>query len=225
MIEVVVVGEGQTEETFVRDVLAPRLAEQEIFVQPRLIATSRQSRGGALNRDRVLRSLRNTLRERADVYVATFFDLYGLAPDFPGRAEAHALTDPLARASAIEARLVDAVVAEAQCRADRFVPHIQPHEFEALLFSNPDALVDVEPAWLSAAEPLRAAKAAATSPEHINGGVDTHPSARLRALLRPAFDKVLHGPRAAQRIGLECMREECRHFGQWLSRLEALKPL
>ena len=35
---------------------------------------------------RVLLFLRNTLRERNDTHVTTFFDLYGLAPDFPGVA-------------------------------------------------------------------------------------------------------------------------------------------
>ncbi len=72
MIEVVVVGEGQTEETFIRDVLAPRMAGQSVFLRPRLIGTSMHGRGGALSRDRVLRYLRNTLRERANVYVTTF---------------------------------------------------------------------------------------------------------------------------------------------------------
>lgn len=225
MIEVVVVGEGQTEETFVRDVLAPRLAEREVYVQPRLVATSRHGRGGALTRDRVLRFLRNTLRERADVYVTTFFDLYGLDTDFPGRAEAQDVVDPLARAATIEAHFAEAVIAEAQCRGERFLPHIQPHEFEALLFANPDGLIEIEPAWKDAAEPLRAAKAAAASPEHINDGAQTHPSARLRALLQPPFDKVLHGPKAAQHIGLDRIRSECGHFDRWLARLERLQPL
>lgn len=40
VIEVIVVGEGQTEETFVRDVLAPEFAPLDISLQPRLIQTS-----------------------------------------------------------------------------------------------------------------------------------------------------------------------------------------
>jgi hypothetical protein len=84
VIDVIVVGEGQTEETFVRDVLAPQLTDRAINLHPRLIDTSQRGRGGALSRDRVIRFLRNTLRERAGTYVTTFFDLYGLRPDFPG---------------------------------------------------------------------------------------------------------------------------------------------
>jgi hypothetical protein len=54
VIEVIVVGEGQTEETFIRDVLAPALMGRDISLQPRLIATSAGAKGGALAGDRVL---------------------------------------------------------------------------------------------------------------------------------------------------------------------------
>lgn len=54
MIDVIVVGEGQTEETFTRDVLAPMFAARGISLQPRLIATSKEAVGGALTRNRVL---------------------------------------------------------------------------------------------------------------------------------------------------------------------------
>ena len=53
-----------------------------------------------------------------------------------------------------------------------------------------------------------------------------HPSARLgRTLNEPGYDKRLEGPAVAALIGLERIRTECRHFGHWLSRLEALPPL
>lgn len=226
MIEVIVVGEGQTEETFVRDVLAPAFAPLDIFLSPRLVPTGPHSRGGALNEQRVLRYLRNTLRERADTYVATFFDLYGLPAGFPGLRESAGLADPLLKAAHIEAALAEAAVHAADCRADRVLPHVQPYEFEALLFADTDRLVELDDRWRTAAAPLRAARAAAATPEHVNDGPLTHPSARLRAQLRePHFDKVLHGTAAARNIGLARLRAECRHFGAWLKRIESLRPL
>ena len=84
MTEVIIVGEGQTEEVFIKEILGPALAKNDIFVHPRLIGTSRYSKGGSLKAQRVLRFLRNTLRERQDTYVTTFFDLYALPSDFPG---------------------------------------------------------------------------------------------------------------------------------------------
>jgi hypothetical protein len=225
MTDVIVFGEGRTEEAFLRNVLGPPLADQGIYIRPRLIPTSPLGRGGALSAGRVLRHLRNTLRARADAYVATFFDLYALADDFPGVAAAKAVANPLERASKVEAALSEAVVRAAQCRPERFLPHIQPFEFESLLFADTNRLVELEPGWVDAAQLLRAARTAATSPEHINDGPETHPSARLKALLRPQFQKVLHGPAAAQRIGLDRIRRECEHFHNWLARVERLKPL
>jgi Domain of unknown function (DUF4276) len=225
VIEVNIVCEGPTEEGFVWNVLAPTFWPRDLNVRPRLIPTSRYSRGGALSRDRILRYLRNTLRERADVYVTTFFDLYGLMQDFPGVTETASVRDPIARATTIEARFAEAVVREAECRADRFVPHIQPFEFEALLFSDVSRFPEIHQEWQAYQRNLESARRSAVSPEHINDGRDTHPSARLKTLLRPRYEKVLHGTAIAARIGLVRIRAECVHFATWLSRLENLTPL
>ncbi len=225
MKEVIVVCEGQTEEVFINDVLAPALLDRNMFLYPRLIATSQHSKGGALTGQRVLRFLRNTLRERKDTYVTTFFDLYGLRPDFPGRAGTAREIDPIEQAIAIQREFHTAVIDVAKCRPDRFLPHIQPHEFEALLFSNPGKFAQVEPAWRKYAGQLEEARQFATTPEHINDGSKTHPSARLRNLLRPRYNKVRHGNAVSARIGIDRMRAECSHFGGWLARVERLPPL
>jgi len=223
MINLIVVGEGQTEESFSRDVLGPELVDRELFVYPRLIRTSTYGRGGALSWNRVRLFLRNTLRERADTYVTTFFDLYQLDRAFPGWEETTALLNPLDRATEIERHFHTAVVAEARCREERFIPHIQPYEFEALIFADVEALGQVESRWLANLEELRRARAAVQSPEHINDGQTTHPSARLSTTLRPAYQKVLHGVAITKRIGIARIREECLHFGTWLTRIESLQ--
>ena len=223
MIHVLIVCEGQTEETFVYQVLQPHLADIGRHVEPRLIATSSLSKGGSLNRDRVLRYLRNTLRERPDVYVTTFFDLYGLRPDFPGVSESPSCKDPIERATVIEAAFGRTVVDYSGCRPDRFFPHIQPFEFESLLFSNVERFSQVDPAWEEEIGDLRRIRDAAPSPEHINDGKDTHPSARLRPL--KGYQKVLHGAAVTHRIGLRDIRSQCQHFGQWLSHMENLPAL
>jgi Domain of unknown function (DUF4276) len=226
LIEVIVVGEGQTEETFVRDVLAQVLWGQEIFLYPRLISTSQRSKGGELTRNRVLRFLRNTLRERDDTYVTTLIDLYGLRPDFPGVAAAGAGSkDPIARCALIEQGFADEVVALSRCRPDRFIAHLQPYEFEALLFSDVSRFAHVQSEWARFVPALEAAREAAASPEHINDGPDTHPSRRLECLREPSYSKPLHGSRVAQRIGIDRIRGEYRHFDGWLTQIESLTPL
>lgn len=124
MMNALVVCEGQTEEAFVKRILGPKLATENVFVAPRLIPTSRQSKGGALGGQRVLRFLRNTLLEREDAYVTTFFDLHGIIPGFPGRPGDDAILEAFRRlvrpeGVALETRngsfhrmLVDGVTAE-----------------------------------------------------------------------------------------------------------------
>ena len=224
MKKVIVVCEGQTEEAFVKQILYPELWIQGVFAEPRLISTSSSAKGGALRCQRVLRYLKITLREQQDTYVTTFFDLYGLPQDFPGHKESTA-TDPLDRAAEIETAFHTAVVREAECFPKRFLPHIQPYEFEALLFSDITGFAKAEPKWRSFEGKLADARQGAQSPEHINDGVDTHPSARLLNLLRPRYKKVMHGAGVSTKVGIDRMRAECRHFNRWLSRIEDLAPL
>ena len=225
MTDVIVVCEGQTEEAFVKRVLYPGLFPRDVFVQPRLIASSRRAKGGVLNPQRVLRYLRNVLLERPDTYVTTFFDLYGLPADFPGRPATTTQGEPLAAAAEVEEGLSEAVVRHTGCRPERFIPHIQPYEFESLLFSDPTAFAEAEPDWQEFTGQLVATRQSAVSPEHINDGPDTHPSARLQILRRPQYRKVAHGTMISTQIGIHRMRSECRHFSQWLERLERISPL
>ena len=206
--------------------VVPTLAERAVYVTARLLRTSRRARGGALTLARVLRSLPRVLKDRDDVYVSTFFDLYGLAPDFPGVSGARGLVDPVRRAEVIENALGEAVVEAAECRRERFIPHIQPYEFEALLFTDVSAFATARKAWKSCVQPLRQIRDSVATPEHINDGPATHPSARLDSLLsQPRYNKHLDGSAVAKLIGLGRMRTECPHFGQWLDRIESLRPL
>ena len=226
MTEPVVVGEGHTEESFIKGLIAPMLAEQAVYVTARLPRTSRRARGGALATDRVLYHLPRILKERDDVYVSTFFDLYGLASDFPGVSGAKVVSDPIERARAIEAAFGAAVVEGAECRPERFLPHVQPYEFESLLFADVSAFASIRSTWRGCVAELRHVRESVATPEHINDGPMTHPSAQLgRTLNEPGYDKRLDGPAVAALIGHERIRAECRHFGHWLGRLEALPPL
>ena len=103
-------------------------------------------------------------------------------------------------------------------------PHIQPYGFESLLFSEAASFARAEPQWHTFAGQLEEVRQSSHSPEHINDGPETHPSARLLRLV-PRYNKVRHGVAVSTEIGIERIRGECRHFNQWLSRLETLPPL
>ena len=110
----------------------------------------------------------------------------------------------------------------ATCRvAQRFVPYIQLHEFEALLFSDPAAFTEMFPNREGAIAQLTDIRKKFHSPEDINDGQLTAPSKRILNVL-PDYQKSVAGILIAQRIGLAKIRSECGHFNDWLIKLIAL---
>jgi hypothetical protein len=101
----------------------------------------------------------------------------------------------------------------------RFIPFLALHEFEAWIFSCPSTLPDVmtdsgrQPQFASICSSVQ-------TPEQINERPGQNPTARIDSIF-PAYRKVLHGPVATERIGLPRIRDCCKHFGMWLSQLEA----
>lgn len=147
MVEVVVIAEGQTEEKFIKQLVAPALRHLKVYVKPLMLSTSRDAKGGAVSFDRLKFNARNTLRQNPNSILSTFIDLYALDTDFPAFDEANQKSDVYGRVHCLESALHEAIVAHVGCRADRFIPHVQPYEFEGLLFSDVEVLSTVEPTW------------------------------------------------------------------------------
>ena len=217
MTRLFIIGEGPTEEAFVKAVLAPVLRLSNIVAKPLLMETSRGHYGGGLNLDRTRRAVRNALQEHNDAYISTMFDLYALDTSFSGVLESVGFA-PSKRAAHIEHLLHADIVARVGCRPERFIPHIQPHEFETLLFSDIGKLCDAEPEWDKHRTVLSKIRADVANPEWINDSPQTAPSKRLE-ILRPRYRKTTHGPASAIRITLDKIREQCPHFRQWFERL------
>lgn len=224
MKRVCIVCEGQTEETFVRDVLAPAFYALGLNLTTEMVETSPGHKGGALKYDRVKRHLRNTLRQNSAPVVTTLFDLYRLDSGFPGFDASRTQAELAKRLDVLKQALHADVVAEAGCQPGRFIPYIQPHEFEALLFSDVQTLTQTQLGWHGATAALVAARAAAESPEHINDRPETKPAAHLeRELKNPSYRKRMHGPIAAKKIGLAKIEAECAFFADWLRQIRALQ--
>lgn len=221
---VVVVCEGETEEEFVRDVLAPGFYGLGLYLEPQMVETSPGHRGGALNYDRVKLHLRNTLCQKSAPVVTTLLDFYKLDKRFPGFERSKAISDLGQKLDLLRRELHSDVVAAAGCQPERFIPYIQPYEFEALLFSDVSALTQVNPSWSKKSiERLVEIRAAAESPEHINDRPETKPAAHLeRELNNPSYRKRRHGPIAAQKIGLGKIEAECAFFAAWLAQIREL---
>ncbi len=220
MKRVHVICEGQTEETFVNELLAPHLLAFDVLPVASLVGKPGH-KGGNVTTIRMSRDICLRLLGDKHAWCTTFFDYYGLATDFVGKAAAERLAGFAQKAQAVE----DALRAQILAQTDdneirRFIPYIQMYEFEGMLFSDPERMA----AGLFANEvgaDLVAIRRAFASPEEINDSPETAPSKRILGLV-PSYDKPLCGSLAAIEIGLPGIRNACLRFDAWVGRLEAL---
>jgi hypothetical protein len=226
MARLLVHVEGETEETFVNEVLAPHLyAAGWETVAARIVGNARlrERRGGIKPWSAVRTDIIRHLKEDPSCFATTMVDFYALpqspGKEWPGRAEATSLPGS-EKAPFVETRLqadINLAMGLDFIQA-RFIPFVVMHEFEALLFSDCHAFSrsmgrpDVR-------EPMQAIRDSFGTPEEINDSPLTAPSKRVEALI-PQYQKPLFGTLAALEIGLAKMREECPHFADWLRRLE-----
>ena len=219
MKRVLMLVEGQTEESFAREVLSPYFEPFHVFLHVTLATTKRTHnagyyKGGVVSYQKVSFQIERLLHDSDAALVTTMIDFYGLAgKGFPGWAT-------LPGGSCYDkVRHVETAWAET-VNDRRFVPYLMLHEFEAFVLAKP---ADLRVAYPSLSDrvvaQLEAAAKAVASPEEIN--LDDPPSKRLERLIR-GYDKDTGGNLAVLEIGLTTLRAVCPHFDAWVKRIEAL---
>lgn len=209
-----VLCEGQTEQRFVSLVLAPHLRARAVFAKPELLVPGR---GGVVSFGKLRYAIKTDIgRSREHEYVTTMIDLYGIS-DYPG-AEKRVGESGVERAQRIEAAM------SRELPNPRFLPYIQVHEFEALLFVDLDQLPAAFPDGEAREAPGRLRQSIGNArPEDVDDGGSTAPSKRIIGeVAEYAAMKRIAGPLITERIGLPRLREGCPHFGAWVARLEGL---
>ncbi len=194
MTRVLVLVEGQTEETFVRDILEPILEEHDVFLTPTLATTKRVKagpdfKGGIVSYGKFKNDLVRLLGDSNAATVTTMIDYYGLPTDFPGMGS-RPPGPGATRAAHVESVMKDEI------SDPRFRPYLQLHEFEALLFADPAAVAQRFPASGGSLARLVNVRQAVSTPEEINEQPETCPSSQISRVL-PAYQKPLHGPQIA----------------------------
>ncbi len=219
MKKVLIYVEGQTEETFVREVLAPHLWQKcHLQSVPTLARTKRTKagqtfKGGIVSYPQVQRDILRLLNDSSATLVTTMMDYYGLPDDFPGKSTLPSGT-PYQRVHHMEAAFKNAI------EAHRFLPFLVLHEFEALVLTDPNRLVKVLPQYKGAFHRFQQ-EISGLRPEEINDGKNTHPAARIKQHF-PGYRKRLHGSLIVKQIGVVTLRRSCPHFDEWLRHLERL---
>lgn len=213
MKRLIIVCEGPTEQEFCNSVLAPELQKHQIYVDA---PTVKHSNGGIVPWHILKGQLMNHLRE-GDAYVTMLVDYYGIKArfGFPGWQEAMAKEDKLERLYFLCKKMKEDLPENLR---SRFIPYIQLHEFEGLLFSDVEVFVksfNQEEVDMNA---LREAVATFETSELINDSPQTAPSKRLEKAVF-GYSKVLYGNYLAMDMGLDMIRKKCPLFNEWVNTL------
>ena len=218
MKRALILVEGQTEERFVKDTVAPFFVTQNLSIVPTILQTKRLKngttfKGGVSAFSKIEDDIRRLLGQRGDAMLTTMIDYYGLPDDTPGMADRAARATASAKVWHVE----QAIAAYFGSPKD-FLPFLALHEFEAWLFVDSNVLPSVMTA-LDKRPDFAAIRTSFSTPEEINERPEQAPSKRIERLF-PAYRKTLHGPMAAKRIGVDQIRVACPHFDEWMRKLE-----
>lgn len=214
MKRLIIICEGPTEQEFCMEVLGAELAKRDVYVEAPLI---KHSHGGIVPWATIKRQILKHLQE-GEVYVSMLVDYYGIKEQFgfPGWEESLRIVDKTERLHFLLEKMEEDIP---ETLRYRFIPYIQMHEFEGLLFSDVHAFLNSFEEDEIKIEDLQAAADAFESPEMINNSPETAPSKRLIDAI-PDYDKIVFGNCVAMDIGLEKIREKCPLFNEWVEKLE-----
>lgn len=207
MMRLVFIVEGDTEIIFVDKVIIPYLVSLG-YANPmhcQTIITNRRQhkKGGVGSYGKFTNEVKRTLAQ-GNVLVTTLIDFYGLPTDFP------AFTLNASGISNIE----NAILKDFK-DIDLFIPYIQKHELETIMFAHFEALelvVSVEQYNL-----IKEVVTQFPNPEDINNSKETAPSKRLEKIFD--YDKVADGNIVFNLIEMAEILKKCPNFKNWISKV------
>lgn len=110
-------------------------------------------------------------------------------------------------------------------KENAFIPYIQLHEFEALVLCGLDFLKDLYKGRDKQIEHLKSDLEKVGNPELVNDKPETAPSKRIIKAVEGGkkklynYDKPKSGKFVTQKVGIEELRTQCRHFAEWIEKL------
>jgi len=212
MSKVAIICEGKTERLFVNELIKAYLPGLELKGLD-IGKCQGKGCGGGVTYDKFCKDLRPAMNDYD--YVTTFFDYYGLGEGWPDPTG----NTPWELVEDLEAKSLEMIHRDfPDLKQGAFIPFFALHEFEALLFSDTQAM------HRKLRQPLEKFEAVIQEcgePELINNHPDTAPSKRLKSIC-DNYRKTVKGMRVAREVTVATMREQCPHFNSWLEKLEAL---
>lgn len=200
--------EGSTEVQFIENSLRYYFAEKNIG------DIRAFNMGGSNSYMRYRKDVTTFLKKENDIIVTTLIDFFRLPNDFPGYENAKRLNGSQLQIEYVESKIHESI------NHNRFIPYIQLHEFEGLLFTDMKGFTQIPGCNPRALAELKSIIENYPNPELINDGAETSPSQRLKRIVS-AYNKPLYGAYIALENGLNSIINKCPRFRGWLERLEA----
>ena len=220
MKRLVIIAEGETEESFVNNILRPFFCSKGIYNSIQCFKT-KHSHGGMSKYSYIKKDILNIIYEK-DVVVSMMIDFYRLPSDFPGFNDLKVTQTHQEQANLLETRIKKDLEDSQNQLFDNFIPYIQLHEFEALVFASISGIDSLFERSEMDYNGLMNVIQQYPNPEDINNHPDTAPSVRLKKLIS-GYNKVLHGIDIINTVGMAELLEKCPRFKTWIeSMVEAL---
>lgn len=222
MKKLVFIVEGDSENEFVNRLIRPYLVSKGIpdyHIESIMITMS----GGGHGFNNI-EHLKNTIKPvlfRSDQPVITsFVDHYRLNSEkkLPGYEECAKETDVERKLTRMEEKLQEAI--QSICAYRFFIPYIQRHEFETLLFADPVQGFDLEDEKIKQ-EVIELCNAF-PSIEDINSTPEGAPSVRLQNIYEKHNKRYNKGADAvdiAELTTMDKILEKCPRFKSWIDKL------
>jgi len=234
---VLAVVEGATELSVLNSAVAPHLGSLGVYLYPKIVGRPGHKGGVYRSFESVAKEIVTLFKQEPHAAVTTFFDFYAMPESWPGVKEAKEMKKngrPTGEiATAVENAWAGVITKETEDFAPptSFIPYVQMHELEALLYAGPKEMAEVfirpelEQTFAQAVKECGGC-------EEINDRPEYAPSKRIEGVFssyrkgrdkNKSEDRRPHAPIITQRIGVPRIRQACPHFDQWLQRLEQLQ--
>lgn len=212
MKRVVFIVEGDTEIGFIQKCVIPYLYGKGFTnsMNAQKILTNRKlnKKGGNVG----FKYLKNDILRVAatkNVLITTLLDFFRLPVDYPGyTADSQKIADV---ELAVKEQLKEVI------DASFFLPYIQRHEMESLMYTNMDGfnvVIDDD----KQLEELQQIINWYPNPEDINGGAETAPSKRLKRIF--PYEKTTDGEMILEVLEVDDIRAKCPRFNACIALLE-----
>lgn len=177
--------------------------------------------GGIVKWSELKKQITLHLKNDSTAFVTTLIDYYGVYSkyNFPKWDIAEREPNKVHRMELLEQGMFEGID---DFLRFRFIPYMQLHEFEGLLFNEIEIFYEQIPKnELIGIEELTQTFNQYSNPEMINNNQETSPSHRLERIIL-GYNKIVYGNILAEAIGLEKIKAKSPRFSDWIKKLEEI---